>query len=139
MNKALQDMIQKGEIRGASTISMQVARTVFLWDNRDIFRKIFEAYYTVIVELLWSKERILEVYLNSVDWGAGTRGAEKAAVRYFSCSCSRLNPNQAASLAAILPCPHRWSPVRPNQRVMKRKRRILRDMNKMPLLTCSPD
>jgi len=134
MNRAFKDLISRGDIRGASTISMQAARTVFLWPDRSLIRKILEAYYTMLVELFWSKQRILEVYLNTVDWGTGIMGAESAARRYFYRSATWLSPSQAAALAAVLPSPHRWSPIRPSERVLKRKKRILRDMKKMPLL-----
>jgi len=78
MNQAFQDVLTGGRVRGASTITMQVARTVFLWPGRSLARKSLEAYYTVLIEVFWSKKRILEVYLNTVDWGKDVVGAEKA-------------------------------------------------------------
>ncbi len=131
---AIRELAQKKGKRGASTITMQVARTVYLWPGRSWARKMIEAYYTVLIEFYWSKERILEVYLNTVDWGTGIIGAEAAARKYFHVSCKNISKAQAAALAAILPSPHRWSPVRPNRHVQRRKLRILRDMDKMPLL-----
>ena len=133
LNKALKDMATGKGYRGASTITMQVARTVFLWPSRTWIRKGFEAYYTVLLELFLSKKRILEVYLNTVDWGEGIRGVGAAAEAYFHVSAGRLSRGQAALLAAVLPSPHRWSPIKPNARVLRRQKRILKDMNKMPL------
>jgi monofunctional biosynthetic peptidoglycan transglycosylase len=134
MNKALKDMAVKRRFRGASTITMQVARSVFLWPGRNLVRKIIEAYYTMLIEFLWDKKRILEIYLNTVDWGKQMVGAEAASRRYFHRSASFLSPSQAALLAAVLPNPHRWSPVKPNARVLRRKERILEEMDSMPLL-----
>jgi monofunctional biosynthetic peptidoglycan transglycosylase len=135
LNHAVQDMVWNKGQRGASTITMQVARTVFLWHERSWLRKAAEAYYTVLIEMCWSKRRILEMYLNTVDWGPGIRGAEAASRKYWRTSSTRLTRSQAAVLAAILPNPHRWSPTNPNARVLKRKRRILREMDRMPLLS----
>lgn len=134
MNEAIKDMALRKGFRGASTITMQVARTVFLWPERTWLRKGAEAYYTLVIEIFWTKERILEIYLNTVDWGAGLMGVEAASIKYFHKPCLHLSPSQAAALAAILPSPHRWSPTKPNSRVLERKRRILKDMKKMPLL-----
>jgi monofunctional biosynthetic peptidoglycan transglycosylase len=134
IGQALNDIFKVGKVRGASTITMQVARTVFLWPGRNWLRKISEAYYTVVIEIFWSKERILEIYLNTVDWGPGIMGAEAATRRYFTCHADQISPSQAAILAAILPSPHGWSPTHPNQRVLERQKRILNDMGKMPLL-----
>jgi monofunctional biosynthetic peptidoglycan transglycosylase len=129
---ALRDAVKDRRVRGASTITMQTARTVFLWPDRTIFRKAFEAYYTVLLEILWDKERILEVYLNTVDWGVGIMGAEAACRKYFNIGADQATPSQAALLAAILPSPHRWSPVTPGEYVSRRQKRILKDMDKMP-------
>jgi monofunctional biosynthetic peptidoglycan transglycosylase len=134
MNKAIKDIARQRGFRGASTISMQTARTVFLWPKRSVARKAAEAYYTVLIEAFWGKGRILEVYLNSVDWGTGVWGAESASRNYFNVSCSRLSKPGAALLAAILPNPHKWSPVRPSEWVLTRKERIIEDMDKMPLV-----
>ena len=134
MNQALQDAMVSGRVRGASTITMQVARTVFLWPGRSLARKSLEAYYTVLIEVFWSKKRILEVYLNTVDWGEGVVGAEMASRKYFRTNASYLTAEQAALLAAILPSPHHWSAEHPTEYVKERQRRILEDMRKMPLL-----
>jgi monofunctional biosynthetic peptidoglycan transglycosylase len=134
MNQALQDAVAGGRVRGASTITMQVSRTVFLWPGRSLARKALEAYYTVLIEAFWSKQRILEVYLNTVDWGEDVVGAEMASKKYFRTNASYLTAEQAALLAAILPSPHHWSPEHPTEYVKERQRRILDDMRKMPLL-----
>jgi monofunctional glycosyltransferase len=134
MNQALEDAMAGGRVRGASTITMQVARTVFLWPGRSLARKSLEAYYTVLIEVFWSKKRILEVYLNTVDWGEEVVGAEMASKKYFRTNASTLTAEQAALLAAVLPSPHHWSPEHPTEYVRERQRRILDDMRKMPLL-----
>jgi monofunctional glycosyltransferase len=131
LNDALKDMASGKGYRGASTITMQVARTVFLWPARTWIRKGLEAYYTILLELLLSKKRILEVYLNTVDWGKGIRGVGAAAKTYFHVSTGSISKTQAALLAAVLPSPHRWSPAKPNARVLRRQKRILKDMHKM--------
>ena len=135
INEAMRDMVSRKGFRGASTISMQTARTVFLWPARSFLRKILEAYYTVLVEIFWSKERILEIYLNTVDWGRGIMGVEEASRTYFHISSAGVSRRQAALLAAILPSPHRWSPINPSPYVLKRQKKILRDMEKMPLVS----
>lgn len=134
IREAAKDILFEQRIRGASTISMQTARTVYLLPVRSILRKALEAYYTALIELFWDKRRILEMYLNTVDWGTGVMGAEAAAQRYFKSSAGSLSRRQAALLAAVLPNPHRLSPVRPNDYVQDRVRRIMADMHKMPLL-----
>ena len=135
INEAIKDIVLRKGYRGASTITMQVARSVFLWPERSWLRKAVESYYTVIIELFWSKERVLEIYLNTVDWGAGIIGSEAASRKYFHISCSRISRSQASLLAAILPSPHRWSPTNPNEQVLARQKRILKDMGKMPLVS----
>jgi len=134
LNQAVQDFFPAGRIRGASTITMQAARTVFLWQDRSWARKSLEAYYTVLIEALWSKKRILEIYLNTVDWGTDVMGAEAASRVYFHTSASQLTASQAALLAAILPSPHHWSAADPSAYVRARQQKILNDMKKMPLL-----
>ena len=133
IDQAFRELLRDERVRGASTISMQVARTVFLWPDRNWLRKVAEAYYTVMIETLWDKKRILEVYLNTVDWGTGIIGAEAAARRYFGKASDRITPPEAALMAAILPSPHKWSPVDPTEAVRSRQERILRDMKRMHL------
>lgn len=127
-------IFQYKKIRGASTISMQTARTVFLFPDRTITRKLLEAYFTILIELIWSKPRILEVYLNTVDWGHGIMGAQAASKKYFNKNANDLSETQAALLVAILPRPHKLSPQKPGLRVLKRKDRILKIIKNMPLL-----
>lgn len=134
LNQAIKNMALRRGARGASTLTMQVARTVFLWPRRSWLRKGAEAYYTVLIEIFWSKERILEIYLNTVDWGAGLMGAEAASKKYFYRSSAHISRHQAALLAAILPNPDRSSPTNPGPWVSKRQKRILKDMKRMPLL-----
>jgi len=129
INEALQEHTGKKRLRGASTISMQVARNLFLWQGHSWMRKMLEAYYTVLIELLWSKKRILEMYLNIAEWGKGTFGAEAASVHYFSCHASALNRDQAALMAAVLPNPRKWSPTHPTRYILKRKAFILTHMD----------
>lgn len=134
IRKAIREMTLGKGFRGASTISMQTARTVFLWPSRGMLRKGLEAYFTVLIEILWGKARILEIYLNTVDWGEGVMGVETASQRYYHVSASQLSREQAALLAAILPSPHRWSPTHPGPHTLWRQQRILRDMASMPLV-----
>lgn len=134
IRNAVEDILYEQRFRGASTISMQTARSVYLLPFRSILRKVLEAYYTVLIELLWSKKRILEVYLNTVDWGTGVVGAEAASLVYFNRHSKEISSRQAALLAAVLPSPHRLSPVKPNKYVKFRARRILADMPRMPVL-----
>ncbi|PIQ96198.1 MAG: monofunctional biosynthetic peptidoglycan transglycosylase [Nitrospinae bacterium CG11_big_fil_rev_8_21_14_0_20_56_8] len=118
---------------GASTISMQTARNVFLWQKRNWLRKGLEAYFTVLIEALWSKQRILEVYLNVIEWGDGIFGCEAAARAYFNRSAQNLSPVEAAALAAVLPNPRAWSVVHPQDFVEDRQARILDVMSKVNL------
>ena len=134
LGQALRSLREGGYLRGASTITMQTARTMFLWPARSWTRKLAEAYYSMWLEIIWSKEKILEFYLNSVDWGPGLVGAEAAAVKYFHCRALELDCQQAALLAAVLPGPHLWRPDRPTAAVERRAERILREMSKVPLV-----
>lgn len=111
----------KGDkVRGASTITMQCARNVFLWQGRNYLRKGLEAYFTYLTELLWGKERILEIYINAIEWGDGIYGVNQAALEYFGTPASKLTRRQAALLAAVLPNPRRWSPAAPTPYIEKR-------------------
>ncbi|MXS21078.1 monofunctional biosynthetic peptidoglycan transglycosylase [Pseudomonas oryzihabitans] len=109
-----------GSLRGASTISQQTAKNLFLWSGRSYLRKAFEAWFTVLLETFWSKQRILEVYLNSVEWDDGVFGAEAAARHHFGIGASYLSDRQASLLAAVLPNPREWSPSRPSAYVAER-------------------
>lgn len=125
---------QKGKnIRGGSTITQQVAKNVFLWPGRSYIRKAFEMYFTVLIELLWSKERIMCVYLNVIEMGNGIYGIEAAARHYFHKSAIDLNKAEAAAIAAVLPNPRHWSANKPTPFIIKRQRSIVRRMNKLPI------
>jgi len=128
IEKAIQHNQRSRRIRGASTISQQVAKNLFLWSGRSFMRKGLEAYFTTVIELLWSKKRILEVYLNTVELGKHTFGVEAASKLYFNTSAKRLTPEQAALLAAILPNPHHFSVRSPSPYIMRRKYWVLRQM-----------
>jgi len=122
INKAVEDHNRRPSkpIRGASTISQQAARTMFLVPVRSWIRKGLEAYLTVLLESLWPKKRILLAYLNLVDWGDGIFGAEAAANAYFGTDAGSLDSTQAARLAAILPNPHKWKAAHPGRYVRRR-------------------
>jgi monofunctional biosynthetic peptidoglycan transglycosylase len=111
-------------IKGGSTISQQTAKNVFLWPQRSYVRKGLEAYFTVLIELMWGKQRIMEVYLNSIEMGPGIYGAEAAARRNFGVSAKDLSATQAARLAAILPSPLKWKAAKPGPYVKRRSGRI---------------
>jgi len=118
---------------GASTISMQTARNVFLWQKRNWLRKGLEAYFTFLIEAFWSKERILEVYLNVIEWGDGVFGCENASRKYFQQSAQWVTKKDAAWMAAILPNPRSWSKAGYQRHVEKRQARILLSMRKIKL------
>ena len=110
---------------GASTISMQTARNLFLWQTRTWFRKLLESYFTILIEFFWSKQRILEVYLNVIEWGDGLYGCENAAQKYFQRSSKILTPVESAWMAAVLPSPRHWT-VRPTPKhVQARQMKIM--------------
>ena len=112
------------KVYGGSTISMQTAKNVFLWQGRNYIRKALEAYFTYLIELVWGKARILEVYLNVIEWGNGIYGVEAASDEYFNRSSRELGTRQAALLAAVLPNPRVYSPARPSTYVSRRAARI---------------
>lgn len=109
-----------GNMRGASTITQQVAKNVFLWPDRSWIRKASELYFSLLIEMVWSKERIMETYLNVAEFGDGIFGAEAASQAYFGVKASELSVIQAARLAAILPSPKKYSAVRPSKYVRGR-------------------
>ncbi|MNK15847.1 Penicillin-binding protein 2D [compost metagenome] len=111
--------------KGASTISQQTAKNVFLWPSRSWLRKGLEAYFTVLIEALWSKERILEVYLNVIELGHGVYGVEAAANKFFNKKALQLNHNEAALMAAVLPNPRRFRIDRPSPYILGRQRKIM--------------
>lgn len=126
LKKAITNNKKGKKLKGGSTISQQTAKNVFLWPGRSYIRKGFEAYFTVLIELLWSKERILEVYLNSIEMGDGIYGAEAASQYWYHKSAAQLNVNESAGIAVILPSPRRYNPVKSGPYVQRRKEIISR-------------
>jgi len=123
---------QKGKrVKGGSTISQQTAKNVFLWPGRSWVRKGFEAYFTMLIEIFWSKERILEVYLNVIEMGDGIYGAEAASQAYYGKSCRKLSRSQAALIAACFPNPRRWTPEKATPYILHRKYLIMRNMRRL--------
>jgi monofunctional glycosyltransferase len=114
------------KLRGGSTISQQTAKNVFLWPNRSYLRKGLEAWFTVLIEVLWPKRRIMEVYLNVAEWGPGVYGAQAASRYYFDKDANALTRTQAARLVSILPSPKKWSPNTPGKRVQRKARNVRR-------------
>lgn len=117
------------KVMGASTITQQTAKNVFLTQSRTYIRKAFEVYFTFLIEIFWSKERIMEVYLNEIEMGNGIYGAEAASQFYFKKSALKLTNSEAAAIAAILPNPLKRSASKPDAYTAKRKRWILKQMN----------
>jgi monofunctional biosynthetic peptidoglycan transglycosylase len=124
---------ERGRLLGASTISMQTAKNLYLWPGRNWLRKGLEAYFTVLIELAWGKTRILEVYLNIVEWGPGIYGAEAAAQHYFRKSADRLTPNEAVRLAAAMPDPLDRSPRSPGRDAAAHGAFIMRQIPALPV------
>ncbi len=120
IDRAIDSNRRGHHVRGASTISQQVAKNLFLWSGRSYVRKGLEAWYTVLIECLWPKQRILEVYVNIAEFGDGIYGAQAAAQRFFHEPAARLSPAQSARLAAVLPSPRRYSAQQPGAYVQRR-------------------
>lgn len=131
IDRALDDAERGRRLRGASTITQQVAKNLFLWPGRSWFRKGLEAWFTALIELLWPKRRILEVYLNSAEFGRGVWGVEAASRRFFDRPAKRLSPQQAALLAAVLPNPKRLRVDRPSPYLRGRQSWILAQMQSL--------
>ena len=128
IEKARANNAKGRKVRGASTISQQLAKNLFLWRGRSWVRKGLEVWYTVLIEALWPKERIIEVYANVIEYGDGVYGAQAAARRFFGKDASRLSAAEAARLAAVLPAPRKYSAARPGPYVQRRSRSIQRQM-----------
>jgi len=129
MKKAVNESKKKnGKLRGASTISQQTAKNVFLWPQRSWVRKGLEVWFTGLIELIWSKKRIMEVYLNSIEMGVGIYGAEAASQYYFGKKASELTKYQATSIVAIFPSPLKWNARNPGPYVQSRIEWINRQM-----------
>ncbi|HMK84422.1 MAG TPA: monofunctional biosynthetic peptidoglycan transglycosylase [Steroidobacteraceae bacterium] len=128
IEKAYEMNQHRHRVHGASTISQQVAKNLYLWPGRSFLRKGLEAYLTLLIEACWPKRRILEIYLNIAEFGRGTYGAEAAAQRFFHEPAARLTRSDAALLAAVLPNPERYSATSPSRYVLERRDWILTQM-----------
>jgi monofunctional biosynthetic peptidoglycan transglycosylase len=131
MEKAIDKNSHSHKLIGGSTISQQTAKNVFLWPGRSYIRKAFEAYFTVLEELFWSKKRIMEVYLNEIEMGDGIYGVQAAAQAYFHKDAKDLNNADAAAIASIWPNPLKWSPTDPNDYVKHRQYLIKKNMRRL--------
>lgn len=131
IEKAIASNAKGKRVKGGSTISQQTAKNVFLWPGRSWVRKGFEAYFTLLIELLWSKERILEVYLNVIEMGDGIYGIEAASKAYYGKSAAQINRYQAALIAACLPNPRLWTPKNPTPYIKHRQYLILINMSRL--------
>ncbi len=128
MQKAYKNNKKGRKLKGGSTISQQTAKNVFLWQGRSYVRKGLEAYFTVLIELIWGKERIMEVYLNSIEMGNGVYGAQEAARVWYRTSAINLSKREAAGIAAILPNPRKFKASNSSSYIERRKDRIMRNM-----------
>jgi monofunctional biosynthetic peptidoglycan transglycosylase len=128
MKKAFKNNERGRRIKGGSTISQQTAKNVFLWQGRSYLRKGLEAYFTVLIEVIWGKERIMEVYLNSIEMGDGVYGAQAASEHWYRKEAANLTPIQAAGIAAILPNPRKYTATSSSSYINNRKAKIMRVM-----------
>ena len=128
MQKAFKNNSKGKKLKGGSTISQQTAKNVFLWQGRSYIRKGLEAYFTVLIELIWGKERIMEVYLNSIEMGNGVYGAQEASRHWYSKSAIDLSSREAAGIAAILPNPRKYKASNSSSYINNRKDKIMRVM-----------
>ena len=128
IQKAMENNEQGKKLKGGSTISQQTAKNVFLWQGRSYLRKGLEAYFTVLIELIWGKERIMEVYLNSIEMGDGVYGAQAACEYWYRKDASSLTKIQAAGIAAILPNPRKYKATNSSGYINRRKSRIVKHM-----------
>jgi monofunctional glycosyltransferase len=133
--RAIEKAIKKNEhskkLIGGSTITQQTAKNVFLWPGRSFVRKGFEAWFTLLMEVFWSKKRIMEVYLNVIETGDGIYGVEAAAQEYFHKPASDLNNQQAAAIAVIFPSPLKWSAIHPTRYLRHRQYLIMKNMRRL--------
>lgn len=129
IEKAMEEKKTRGRVRGASTISQQTAKNVFLWPNSTWIRKGFEVYFTGLIELIWGKERIMEVYLNSIEMGDGIYGVEAVAQLHFNTTAAKLSKPQCALIAATLPNPLKMNSAKPSRYMLKRQGFILKQMS----------
>jgi len=131
LQQAITDYNQGSDLRGASTISQQVAKNLYLWSGRSLFRKALEAWFTVLIEWLWGKQRILEVYLNIAQFSTQMFGVESASQHFFAHPASQLNREEAALLTAVLPGPELYQVDQPSPVVLDRQYWILRQMEQL--------
>lgn len=131
IEKAYNNNARGKRIRGGSTISQQVAKNLFLWSGGGYFRKALEAWYTLLIEALWPKHRIIEMYANVAEMGDGVYGAQAAAVKFFNVNAKQLSRSQAARLAAVLPNPKKYNAAKPGPYVARRARWIERQMGRI--------
>ena len=129
---AVEDRLEGKSTRGASTLTQQVAKNLFLWSDKSLVRKVLEAYFTVLLELCWSKERILEVHLNIAEYGNGVYGVEEASRLYLGKSAAAVSPEEAAMLVVVLPSPRNRKVVAPTPKVRERSRWVLEQMQRLP-------
>jgi len=129
MQKAMAANEKGKKLRGGSTITQQTAKNVFLWPGRSYIRKGFEPYFTLLIEIFWSKERIMEVYLNSIEMGNGVYGAEAAAQHWFKKHASKLNKEESAAIASVLPNPLKYVANPPSSYISRRKSWIMQQMS----------
>jgi monofunctional glycosyltransferase len=129
IEKAMKENEKGGRVRGASTITQQTAKNVFLWPGRSYIRKAFEVWFTLLIEVFWNKERIMEVYLNSIEMGDGVYGAEAASQHWFKKKASKLTKDEAAAIAAVLPNPLKYKANPASSYISKRKEWIKQQMN----------
>lgn len=133
--RAIEKAIKKNEhskkLIGGSTITQQTAKNVFLWPGRSLVRKAFEAWFTLLIDVFWSKKRVMEVYLNVIETGDGIYGVEAAAQEYFHIPASQLNNRQAAAIAVIFPSPLKWSAMHPTRYLRHRQYLIMKNMRRL--------
>lgn len=133
IQKAMKSNEKGRKLRGGSTISQQTAKNVFLWQGRSYIRKALEAYFTVLIELIWGKERIMEVYLNSIEMGDGVYGAQEASRYWYRKDAMQLTKMEAAGIAAILPNPRKFTATHSSAKISRKKSRIIRGMQAVKL------
>lgn len=133
INKAMESNEKGKKLRGGSTISQQTAKNIFLWQGRSYLRKGLEAYFTVLIELIWGKERIMEVYLNSIEMGSGVYGVQAASNHWYGKSAQDLSKKEAAGIAAILPNPRKFKASNSSGYTERRKIRIMKHMRYVKL------
>lgn len=131
IQQARKDIDSGKRFRGGSTISNQTAKNVFLWQGRNLLRKGMEAYFTYLIEWIWGKKRIMEIYLNVIEMGEGIYGIEAAAQHFYKKPAKELSRQQAAYIAATLPNPRRWNPTKPTNYLQSRQAWISRNMNNL--------